>query len=236
MLTLVAMVHEPHGFSASMVATGREPTLPPNLQGDACASPFLHDPTDYVEVLKQRLSLTHQQMTTPPPPAPANPHQEGSLIFVITAPPESTNKLTPRWKGPFRVRRVPNPYQVVYENGSLWRTVHVNHTKPAKPAAPDLPSPTPVPESSRPNLGYLPKGLQQPCPHLPPQAAAPTEGIPPPTTSVPTPPAPQPPTSSTANQTSGSDVRPRRSARLNPGLNQACHVKIPPGDRAPQSP
>ena len=28
MLTLNAMVHEPHGFSASMVATGREPTLP----------------------------------------------------------------------------------------------------------------------------------------------------------------------------------------------------------------
>ena len=29
MLALNAMVHEPHGFSASMVATGREPTLPP---------------------------------------------------------------------------------------------------------------------------------------------------------------------------------------------------------------
>ena len=28
MLTLNAMVHEPHGFSASMVATGREPTFP----------------------------------------------------------------------------------------------------------------------------------------------------------------------------------------------------------------
>ena len=60
MLTLNAMVHEPHGFSASMVATGREPTLPPDLQNDACASPSADDPTDYVEVLKQRLSLTHQ--------------------------------------------------------------------------------------------------------------------------------------------------------------------------------
>ena len=117
MLTLNAMVHEPHGFSTSMVATGREPTLLPDLQSDACASPSLHDPTDYVEVLRQRLSLTHQQMTAPPLPAPANPHQEGSLIFVMTTPPERTNKLTPRWKGPFRVRRVPNPYQVVYEDG-----------------------------------------------------------------------------------------------------------------------
>ena len=144
MLTLNAMVHEPHGFSASMVATGREPTLPPDLQNDACASLSLDDPTDYVEVLRQRLSLTHQQMTAPPPPASANPHQEGSLIFMMTTPPERANKLTPRWKGPFRVKRVPNPYQVVYENGSVWRTVHVHHTKPAKSTAPGLPLPTPA--------------------------------------------------------------------------------------------
>ena len=77
MLTLNAMVHEPHGFSASMVATGQEPTLPQDLQNDDCTSPSLDDPTDYVEVLRQRLSLTHQQMTAPPPPASANPHQEG---------------------------------------------------------------------------------------------------------------------------------------------------------------
>ena len=96
MLTLNAMVHEPHGFLASMVTTGQEPTLPPDLQNDACTSPSLDNPTDYVEVLRQRLSLTHQQMTALPPPASANPHQEGSLIFVMTTPPERANKLTPR--------------------------------------------------------------------------------------------------------------------------------------------
>ena len=68
MLTLNAMVHEPHGFSASMIATGREPTLPPDLEGEACASPSLEDPASYVAIVKQCLALTHQQMT--PPPAP----------------------------------------------------------------------------------------------------------------------------------------------------------------------
>ena len=34
MLALNAMSHEPHGFSASMVATGREPTLPPDSSDD----------------------------------------------------------------------------------------------------------------------------------------------------------------------------------------------------------
>ena len=57
MLTLNAMVHEPHGFSASMIATGREPTLPPDLEGEACASPSLEDPASYVEIVKQRLAL-----------------------------------------------------------------------------------------------------------------------------------------------------------------------------------
>ena len=196
MLALNAMAHEPQGFSASMIATGREPTLPPGLENDACASPSLDDPTAYVEVLKQRLSLTHQQMTPPPAPAATNPYQEGSLIFVLTTPPERTNKLAPRWKGPFRVKRVPNPYQVAYEDGSAWRTIHVNHAKPAKFTAADPQAPTPTPEPPRPALGYLPRSLQRPRPHQPPpplQSAAPAGGAPSlPTASVPAPPTASP--------------------------------------------
>ena len=87
MLALNTMTHEPHGFSASMIAIGREPTLPPDLQNDACVSPSLDDPTAYVEMLRQRLSLTDQQLTPPPTPAASNPYQEGSLIFVLITPP-----------------------------------------------------------------------------------------------------------------------------------------------------
>ena len=75
MLALNAMAHEPHGFSASMVATGREPTLPPDLEGDACCSPSLEDPTSYVEAVKKCLTLTHQQMTPPPAPVATNPYR-----------------------------------------------------------------------------------------------------------------------------------------------------------------
>ena len=107
MLTLNAMSHEPHGFSASMVATGREPTLPPDVQHDAHASPSVDDPTDYVEVLAQRLKLTHEHMAAPPPPIVVNPYQEGSLIYTMTTPPERSKKLTPWWKRPFRVKRIP---------------------------------------------------------------------------------------------------------------------------------
>ena len=241
MLALNAMVHEPHGFSASMIATGREPTLPPDLEGDACASPSLEDPASYVEAVRQRLTLTHQQMTPPPAPVATNPYHEGSLIFVMTTPPERSNKLAPRWKGPFFVKRVPNPYQVPYEDGLVWRTIHVNHAKPAKTPADGFQAPLPTPEPPQPPLGYLPRSLQRPRPRQPlllPQSAAAT------------PPSSRPTTRSTANRNLASrsgprppaapgraheNLRPgqplRRSARLTP---RACAVNSHPQPAAPQ--
>ena len=189
------------------------------------ASPSVDDPADYVEVITQRLQLTHQQISSPSPPAVANPYQEGSLIYTMTTPPERSNKLIPRWKGPFRVRRIPNEYQVVYEDGAAWRTVHVNHTKPTKFTAPDLPEPVPPPETLRPSFGYLPAGLLGPRP--PPLAsAAPTEGSSSSLTAA-TPAQPpaapatsemQPPATAPANQQPEPAFRPRRSLRLNPAL------------------
>ena len=115
-----------------MIATGREPSLPPDLESEACASPSTEDPVAYVEMVRQRLALTHQQMTLPPAPEASNPYHEGDLIFVMTTPPERTSKLAPRWKGPFVIKRVPNAYQLTYEDYMVWRTVHLNHAKPAK--------------------------------------------------------------------------------------------------------
>ena len=258
MLALNAMAHEPHGFSASMIATEREPILPPDLEGDACASPSLDDPASYVEAVKKRLTLTHQQMAPPPAPVATNPYQEGSLIFAMTTPPERTNKMAPRWKGPFVVRRVPNPHQVIYEDGSGWRTIHINHAKPAKLPATGFPAPTPTPEPPRPALGYLLRSMQRPLPRQqppPPQSAALAEGSPAPAASSPaaTPPAsrrltraaaaanrnsaprsaqPPPTAPARANENSRPGHQLRRSARLTP---RACAIKSPPPPSAPQS-
>ena len=206
--------------------------------------------------------MTHQQMAPPPAPAATNPYCEGSLIFVLTTPPEHANKLAPRWKGPFVVKRVPNPYQVVYEDGSAWRTIHVNHAKPAKLQATGFPTPIPTPEPPRPALGYLPRSLQRPLPRQPPpppQPATPAGGSPsPPASSKSTSPAATPPTSqrltrraaaanrnsasrsskppppapALANDNARSSLQPRRSARLNP---QAYAIKSALPAPAPQS-
>ena len=224
MLALNAMVHEPHGFSASMIATGREPALPPDLEGDACASPSLEDPVAYVDMVRQCLALTHQQMTPPPAPVAINPYYEYDLIFVMTTPPERTSKLAPRWKGPFLVKRVPNAYQVTYEDDMVWRTVHVNHVKPAKTPAGGFPVPVSPPDPPSPPPMYLSRNLQWKRPAKPPQPAAPTEGLPQPAApaaeptqpaaapSAATPPLSQPTTHSSANENSAPHPEPRSPA------------------------
>ena len=259
MLTLNAMAHEllclhdRHRERAQLASRPREQRL---------RLAILDDPAAYVEALKQRLSLTHQQMAPPPAPAATNPYHKGSLIFVLTTPPEHTNKLAPRWKGPFVVKRVPNPYQVVYEDGSAWRTIHINHAKPAKLLATGFPAPIPTPEPPRPALGYLPRSLQRPLPRQPPpppppQPAAPAEGSPSPPASskasspVVTPPASRRLTRSAAavNRNSASrsaqppppaPTRANENARAGLQLRhsarlnpQACTIKSSPPPPAP---
>ena len=127
----------------------------------------------YVDMVRQQLALTHQQMTPPPAPVASNPYREDDLIFVMTTPPERTSKLAPRWKGPFVVKRVPNAYQVTYEDDMVWRTVHVNHVKPAKTPAGSFPVPVLPPAPPSPPPMYLSRNFTWKKQAKPPQPAAP---------------------------------------------------------------
>ena len=146
MLTLNTMPHEPHGFSASMIAMGREPALPPDLTSNVSPSPASEDASGYVETIQQQLQLTHQQMAASPAAPASNPYHVGSLIYELATPPERTSKLALRWKGPYHVCRIPNEYQVTYEDNRLERTIHINYAKPAKLTAPDLQNQCPLPK------------------------------------------------------------------------------------------
>ena len=172
-------------------------------------------------------------VTSPAAPA-AKPYQVGSLIFALTTPPERTSKLSLRWKGPYRVCRISNEYQVVYEDGELERTIHINHAKPAKFTAPDLPEPVPPVEEPRPPLGYLPAGFI----HRPSKSCAPPvnhneAAMPPP--ADPAVPAAPPPAAAPANQHPEPAPPRRRSPRLNPELGQAHAILSRPAARYPHS-
>ena len=194
------------------------------------------------------VSAVAKQMTPTPAPEASNPYHEGDLIFVMTTPPERTSKLAPRWKGTFVVKRVPNAYQVTYEDDMVWRTVHVNHAKPAKVPAGGFPVPVSPPAPPSPPPMYLLRNFTWKKPAAPPQPAAPVaEPTQPATTPRPVTHPPRRPVtrSSTRHQLAPrseprSPATPartqagqplRRSARLNP---RVCAVESRPQPAAPQ--
>ena len=111
----------------------------------------------------------------------------------MTTPPERSSKLAPRWRGPFFIKRVPNAYQVTYEDAMVRRTVHINHVKPAKILAEGFPIPMPAPEPPLPPLAHLPRSIQLKRPAKLPQPAAPVAEPPQPAAPVAEPPQPAAP-------------------------------------------
>ena len=132
---------------------------------------------------------------------------------------------------------------MVYGDGELERTIHINHAKPAKFTAPDLPEPVPTPEAPHPPLGYLPAGLAKPC--TPPAAAAPAENSASPSAATPANQQPAsaapaenampPPATTPANQQPEPASRPWRSPRLNPEPGHARAIKSLPGNPSQHS-
>ena len=54
-LTLNSMPHQPHGYSTSMVDTGWETTLPPDLVTSTNPAEAEEDPSVYVSRIQERL-------------------------------------------------------------------------------------------------------------------------------------------------------------------------------------
>ena len=130
--------------------------------------------------------------------------------------------------------RIPKEYQVVYEDGEVERTIHINHAKPAKFTAPDLPEPVPTVEEPRPPLGHLPAGFT----HKPakPRVLLANRGVaaqPPP--AAPAAPAVPAVPAAPANQNTEPTPPHRRSPRLNPELGHAHTIKSQPPARQPHS-
>ena len=112
--------------------------------------------------------------------------------------------------------------------------VYINHAKPAKFAAPDLPEPVPPVEAPRPPLGYLPVGFT----HKPSKPRAPPVNsneadMPPP--AVPPVPAAPLPAAVPANQNPEPFPPRRLSPRLNPELGHTHAIKCQPPARQPHS-
>ena len=123
---------------------------------------------------------------------------------------------------------------MVYEDGEVERTIHINHAKPAKFTAPDLAEPVPLVEEPRPPLGYFPAGFTyNPVkPRAPPANRGVAAQPPPATPAAPAIPAvPAAP----ANQNAEPASPRRRSPRLNSELGHAQAIKSQLPARQPHS-
>ena len=123
---------------------------------------------------------------------------------------------------------------MVYEDGEVERTIHINRAKPSKFTAPDLPEPVPPVEEPHPPLGYLPAGFT----HKPAKLRAPpvnhcVAARPPPAA----PAAPAIPAVPGAPANQKTEPAPPRwhSPRINPELGHAHAIKSQPPARQPHS-
>ena len=123
---------------------------------------------------------------------------------------------------------------MVYEDGEVERKIHINHAKPAKFTAPDLPEPVPSVEEPRPPLGYLPAGFtHKPAkPRAPPANRGVAARLP---SDAPAAPAVPAVPAAPANQNAEPAPPRRRSPRLNPELGHAHAIKSQPPARQPHS-
>lgn len=55
------------------------------------------------------------------------PFKVDDLVLVSACSHELPHKFSPKWIGPYRVVHVPNRFLIVYQEGELELTTHVNH-------------------------------------------------------------------------------------------------------------
>ena len=119
MLTYNEMEQGQHGYSASEVMWGQGMNLPTDL---------LHGRSSVGECDKHRFvqNLGRESREIWEKVGPfnrnkekvvKNPFKEGDLVLVHQQPMERTHKLSPRWRCPYEVTKVPNPFQVQYQDG-----------------------------------------------------------------------------------------------------------------------
>ena len=59
----------------------------------------------------------------------ANPFKEGDLILIYQQQMEKTHKLSPRWRGPFQIIKIPSSFQVIYNDQGKEKITHVSNCK-----------------------------------------------------------------------------------------------------------
>ena len=56
-----------------------------------------------------------------------NPFEVGELVLIFQQPMERDQKLSHKWRGPFPIVKIENPFQVCYDDRGREKIAHVRH-------------------------------------------------------------------------------------------------------------
>ena len=130
-LTYNEMEQGQHGYSASQVMWEQGMNLPTGLL-HGTTSVGEHDKHRFVQNLGREFREIREKVgpfNRSKEKVDKNPFKEGDLALVNQQPMERTHKLSPRWRGPYEVTKVPNPFQVQYQDGEKQKITHVRNCK-----------------------------------------------------------------------------------------------------------
>ena len=134
MLTFNEMTQDHHGFTASQILWGQSMNLPVDLiHGEPAKGS--QDTGGYVKDLQKRLQEirhTVAPFNRQQEKAKENPFQVGELVLIFQQPMERDHKLSPKWRGPFPIVKIKNPFQVCYDDRGREKIAHVRHCKKFK--------------------------------------------------------------------------------------------------------
>ena len=126
-----SMSQEKTEVSACEVLFGHNPNLPSDISYIPVTS-LSNDREGYVKQLKRDLQDIRQKLSRilcHNRDQSNNPFSVGDKVIIALLPHDNTNKLMPKWKGPFLVTKVPNRFQIEYFDGSVTRLTHISYAK-----------------------------------------------------------------------------------------------------------
>ena len=131
MLAFNEMEQGQHGYSASQVMLGQGMNLPTDLT-HGTESKKKPDQHQFVKnmgrELKEILGKV-QPFNKSKEKVAVNLFKEGDSIHKRQPPMERTHKLSPKWRGPFKVTKIPHPFQVHYADEGREKVTHVRNCK-----------------------------------------------------------------------------------------------------------
>ena len=129
-MTLNEAPQETHGYSANQVVCGHRVRLPvdliwPNTMKTEGTTDFVKKMQKKWKKVRKVVMPFNQREGTG-----NNPFRIGDKILVVRQKQEKDNKLTPNWKGPYVVTRIPTRHQVEYlDEDSSHRTSNIIYCK-----------------------------------------------------------------------------------------------------------